>query len=511
MKINKQIIFYLLFVLLIANFRLEAQVTIGSNIDSNKGSLLDLKEKAPESNNSNATRGLLLPRVRLTDKDDLFPMFETSPGSGAANENYTGSLKDEQDSNHTGLFVYNLNRCNGFGKGTYVWNGITWDALRDVRYLDVPQILSSNQNAELLDANTILIRVPSGTDLRPFTYDEKLSIGWIPSNLSVSKDNNIENTIGTGLTFNSNNPATWANPSINPTIYPLDITTMSDVVYLDCNPDWCNPFISRETTVKFQTTADECGRSNNVTIRLNQTNYRLVIKKTNYYLQQWGTRLRRGGRYGSGTFTYRFLITPLKPDGGWDGDFNDLEEQSNAVWKMAYEEKEPNIFSSTGGIPQMGGQEIIDGATPPIHYYKPERNLNPPDSRYKMAGTFTFSDTARIQRFYPVEVSYVQCATGFDKSGIVNGDGLDPALWGDQVLSHTDQDGNVFYSAGYGTAGRWMITNLAAKTYAENSPAYNAGKTLIAFDDKPVENHDNGKGKYAYQVMGDKLTWVEVD
>jgi uncharacterized protein (TIGR02145 family) len=95
-----------------------AQVTIGSGIKPVGGALLDLKETTPAADNTNATKGLALPRVSLTDPDKLYPMF-------------TGVYDAAEDAKHTGLTVYNLNRCFSVapgkgGPGVYVWSGTEW-------------------------------------------------------------------------------------------------------------------------------------------------------------------------------------------------------------------------------------------------------------------------------------------------------------------------------------------------------------------------------------------------
>lgn len=86
-----------------------AQVTIGSNIPANSGSLLDLKQQLPDANNSNSTKGLLLPRVKLVSATQMLP-----------------DVTSDQYDIHTGLVVYhtgNVNLC----KGLYVWMGAKWE------------------------------------------------------------------------------------------------------------------------------------------------------------------------------------------------------------------------------------------------------------------------------------------------------------------------------------------------------------------------------------------------
>lgn len=56
-----------LFVAFVYYQTLPAQVTIGSNHQPNKGSLLDLKEEQLPDGLPNSERGVNLPRVALTD------------------------------------------------------------------------------------------------------------------------------------------------------------------------------------------------------------------------------------------------------------------------------------------------------------------------------------------------------------------------------------------------------------------------------------------------------------
>ncbi|MBD8389099.1 FISUMP domain-containing protein [Dysgonomonas sp. BGC7] len=102
----------------------QAQVTIGSNIAPQQGSLLDLKENYNQG--ANSTKGFLLPRVQLTDINNLYPMF-TSDGSGG----YTNASKADEDQTHTGLMVY---VSKEFGDpincpGVYLWDSYKWKYL----------------------------------------------------------------------------------------------------------------------------------------------------------------------------------------------------------------------------------------------------------------------------------------------------------------------------------------------------------------------------------------------
>jgi len=114
---------------LASNLQLNAQVTIGTNDPAVGGALLQLKTDA--SINSNSKLGMILPRVDLTSKKNLYPMFEDD-GGGNYKIGSTSYTKADEDIKHTGLWVYNLNTCLnqiGSSEGAYVWNSEEWQSL----------------------------------------------------------------------------------------------------------------------------------------------------------------------------------------------------------------------------------------------------------------------------------------------------------------------------------------------------------------------------------------------
>lgn len=99
-----------------------AQVTIGEGEEPVGGALLQLKNKLNiNDERANATKGLALPRVDLTSRTDLFPMYN-SDGAGG----YQNHSKTAEDPRHAGLMVYNLSTENDFEEGIYVWDGEKW-------------------------------------------------------------------------------------------------------------------------------------------------------------------------------------------------------------------------------------------------------------------------------------------------------------------------------------------------------------------------------------------------
>lgn len=109
--------------------QLKGQVTIGASLPPEKGAILDLKQQNPDTNNITAnTGGLLLPRVKLEDRNSLRPIItDTDPDL----ENLKRS--------HVGLMVYNLGKTEStvtdkneiLKEGIYTWNGQLWSMYVD--------------------------------------------------------------------------------------------------------------------------------------------------------------------------------------------------------------------------------------------------------------------------------------------------------------------------------------------------------------------------------------------
>ncbi len=109
---------------------INGQVTIGSGIPPRNGSLLELKEFAPIdplTDNSTAKKGILFPRVRLANHNNLFPMFEDD-GNGGYKIGSTPYSKADEDLSHIGLIVYNLDETI-FSVGLHFWTGSEWRRL----------------------------------------------------------------------------------------------------------------------------------------------------------------------------------------------------------------------------------------------------------------------------------------------------------------------------------------------------------------------------------------------
>lgn len=116
---------------LCASLAINAQVTIGSGEPTVAGALLQVKDKENiVDGTANASKGLALPRVNLSQKNQLFPMFlkDSSNPTSDPNDDYAAN-KASIDQMHTGLIVYNLvedddkELCLGLNQ----WDGAKWN------------------------------------------------------------------------------------------------------------------------------------------------------------------------------------------------------------------------------------------------------------------------------------------------------------------------------------------------------------------------------------------------
>lgn len=495
------LIIVLLFVL-----HISAQVTIGSTLPTQKGSLLDLKEQQSDVNNINSSKGLALPRVKLTDINNLYPMFETSPGSGVADNMYnTPVLKQEEDIKHSGLIVYNIDACTISGAGIYVWNGAKWVLLGSSKnIIPKPDMFTTYRESQRISDDTILIHLPSGMDLRTFPSDQKFNfdLNWIsPSfgNMTIKK---ITETVDGGLKFiNNSNPANWTSLiTSSPVAFDYEIQDMSDIIQ-NHNANKNNPFRSRETAVTFELPANDCYPQTEVTVKLNQTNYRLTIKRENGTFNDMYRFRNQTALFSTGTNYYRFIITSNKPG---------FTQETNARFVSNYTTKTAGIISDIK-VPVKGGKDLIDGTANLQTIYPIYDAAQAGGKRGKTAGILTYIDTAAVNRYYPVEMHLIQCNVyDYEMTNIDNGDVLSESQWAQKVLKHTDQDGNLFYSADFGSAGRWMITNLAATTYDTES-GLNAADNPVPYVTVLFGNYDAGKKKYAYPITNkgasDNTNW----
>jgi len=107
-----------------------SQVTIGDDTAPVKGALLQLKNGSGYTNGETATKGMGLPRVKLSE------LKPTTPAGLAAS---IGNASGSYDlATHTGLIVYNIDQKDACkpAPGMYVWDGEEWQFLGNEEAVD---------------------------------------------------------------------------------------------------------------------------------------------------------------------------------------------------------------------------------------------------------------------------------------------------------------------------------------------------------------------------------------
>lgn len=141
----------LCFFLVLPIVQTNAQVTIGSLQEPNKGAILDLKEEG------STTRGLGMPRVMLKDLNKLIM------GDNVIED------EDMAWEKHIGLLVYNMNRCIGkSGEGLYVWKGDRWESLSNEDQYERDALYQPN--TYMVDPGTPKVQIPVEKAFRIWEY-----------------------------------------------------------------------------------------------------------------------------------------------------------------------------------------------------------------------------------------------------------------------------------------------------------------------------------------------------
>lgn len=131
MKPLKRLFLFILFLSTLAT-NMSSQVTIGSSIPPAEGALLDLKEFNVTGQDADSRKGMIMPRVSLTDLNNLFPMFEDPNNPGMPTAQYNAN-KSSMDQEHVGLCVFNVGKTETQTKricqGLHIWIGDAWHPL----------------------------------------------------------------------------------------------------------------------------------------------------------------------------------------------------------------------------------------------------------------------------------------------------------------------------------------------------------------------------------------------
>jgi uncharacterized protein (TIGR02145 family) len=449
------------------------QVTIGSNNPPNNGALLDLNDQKPDAtDNTTAKKGMMLPRVELSDLNKLYPMFNSGYAAG-------------EDKIHTGLMVYNLKQCDGkFARGVYTWTGTEW-----VQLTNNPILTGGDPTLtfpqSLID-NSYLVRIPSGQDARGTSTSQAINFTWGNASEATWSNltDNYSGSMSGGLAFSDS--GSGVTPAGVPDLTGKGTWTTAGASTLTITPDdlstlvATNPWATRQSLVTISVPAGTgggpcpggTGQSQIITLTLNQTNYKIV----------------------PGAVANPTSLLVLR-----NLDKQSLDILSNVKWVATASNGTArwrdilDFNTSNTTIDTPTGSERHDGDKNTNTFNYTSTNPVTQGKRYETA-QITFSDIDG--RAKPVTIDVMQCQGTPDMSSVMitatpaETSGADD-IWNGAIVRHAAKpvdpmdasQGNIyeeFCSAEFGTAGRWMTTNLTAKAY--DGITHSAGRTLTGPD-----------------------------
>ncbi len=454
MKLYK-IIQIICFVSVVISMTANAQVTIGETEAPVNGALLQLKNIANINGAEiNANKGLALPRVSLASKTALYPMFTT----------HADTLNTVYKKNHTGLMVYNTNRCltkneGKDGRGIWIWDGTMWNNT---------SVLSE---ASSLFTSTDHIDLPSGSDARGAVGPIELGLEWNPVDKQVTYTAPTASPSFTGVSFNNITPSSPVSAASGKT--PINL--LSNAMTLNPNAPW----VSLQSEINFTLVDAECGNINKKVV-LNQTNY--VLRSYNNGYHGYVANNVLGHNTLSKESNY-FVLVDTNP-------FS-LRIRGNANWKATVT---GNTNIITHNIPATGVANLSGFSNSPLPGDFVITGVAAPSSKYTIA-SIVIEDEYTPHRAKPVTVTCYSCIGTPDLSSVsitannIQTEQGDP-IWETNVVHHLAKPGvyEEFYSADFGDAGRWMTTNLAATAYDGNTHTQNkilTGAHIMGYYNEP--------------------------
>lgn len=171
----------------------KAQVTIGSGLAPEGGSILDLKEFAAKSANETSDKGVVLPRVVLTNKYELYPMYWNSNTSSEIAD-YTNNKADRKLS-HAGMTVFNVSNSGDFVSGVHTWTGSEWRKIDDSPVIQ-PQITNLICGSAQMTPNTYKQWVAGDDD-----FEAILKVPYLGGNGGSYAGSTAPIVIGNGLSI----------------------------------------------------------------------------------------------------------------------------------------------------------------------------------------------------------------------------------------------------------------------------------------------------------------------
>lgn len=434
-------------------FQLKSQVTIGSGIVPNKGALLDLKENENEDaaqGGKTANRGMMLPRVNLPFLNKLQPMYSYDAENIPSSDDLVA---------HTGLTVYNTNKCEPFGRGVYVWDGSQWIGINAMSPILSPSLT--------LEIDTL--HIPSGMDAR-LSKEQILTFEWKGSAPTFSSPQpQLSGSISGGLIFTV--PRGWS-PSLGTWIYsPSELSVWADDMTNSVISS--NPWATRQSKITLKVPANDCGPAlPDKDLLLNQTNYAIIAGSINAPVKQVILNNTTAAHIEIlSNVPWQATVTA---DADWN--VNDILQKYTTA---------------------LTDQTSSDGTTGTNYSLTYQGAKASPEKRYSTA-KLILQDPAERARDYVINVMQCQGSPKMNNvymEASTNNTSNGSSAWAGKVVRHPEKSGvyKEFYSAEFGDAGRWMISNLAAQAY--DGITHSEGRTLTRAVNS---SNENNKAYWAY-------------
>lgn len=425
---------------------LNAQVTIGSSTAPITGALLDLRQDDNTlPSGATSQKGILMPRVKLSDLNKL---------KMGTNEILDGT--DKQYEQHVGLVVYHVSgeavpECAPIPDGFYVWDGEKWQGIN----------INKTGSVSTLEIPGGNIDFASGLDMRTLATIQ-YPITWSPIDKQVVYTNTPNATWG-GISFNQ---AGTIPSGGNLTTGTATFNLLANAMTADDIKD--NPFRTKQNVLEF-VLQNDCGTDVTIKRTISQTNKALTLTtSTKDYTENKTAE-----------------TNTLKTNANWVLVSREPNDNSNAISNV----KINDMLSAIPSANQTGFDRSDNtGKEAKLTY---DVNVSNTMARYS---TLTFADANTPKRFGDVVLTVLQCVNESEQpkmsswaaragfSGVTDefvsieadrATKIDTPNSKTGIAWHRDQDGNVFLSSSFhptditGDSERWMIINLAAKTYAQ--------------------------------------------